>query len=186
MNHSAITSHILQSTSFIRNHVSEGAIAVLHLGEEQTAIAFGDTIDQDEVLVLSLGTSGIAQEYFNDRLPTPLALERAIQQVEDEIATAYKVGGKHFRLFTTDTAIGEIAVQAGLKEIGGTVSLNIAAVEGVFGRLVAAAEGQPISYAKIPTDGEFAARVLILRELMHHLRFPDVTYVGTKHEAAWR
>jgi hypothetical protein len=47
----------------------------------------------------------------------------------------------------------------------------VEAVERLFDLLAALSLGRPASSAGIPADGVFAARLLILRELMHHLGF---------------
>ena len=48
------------------------------------------------------------------------------------------------------------------------VWLDTDAVERLFNRLVARAEGRPASQDALPVDGPSAARLLIVRELLHH------------------
>jgi hypothetical protein len=96
--------------------------------------------------------------------------------IEDALAAARGIGAGRPMLFTADAAIGELDGPAGA---GGNpqATLTLEAVERVFDRLASVALGKPAAQEGIPTDGEFAARVLILREFMHHLDFASITVV---------
>jgi len=48
-------------------------------------------------------------------------------------------------------------------------------MEQLFSRLAAIVSGRPASTDVLPTDNKFAATLLVLREVMHHLGFMDVT-----------
>ena len=49
-------------------------------------------------------------------------------------------------------------------------------VERLFDLLAALSQGRPASSAGIPDSPEFAARLLVLREFMHHLGFAEVRW----------
>jgi hypothetical protein len=51
-------------------------------------------------------------------------------------------------------------------------------VERVFNRLAAVAQGRPAAHEGLPEDPAFAARLLVLRELMHHMPFAAVTLLS--------
>jgi hypothetical protein len=82
-------------------------------------------------------------------------------------------------LFTTDTAVREIAHLAGVPGRPELI-LSLESVERLFDLLAALSFGRPASSAGIPSDPTFAATLLILREFMHHLKF---TLISFKAEA---
>lgn len=149
----------------------------MHLSSEQMALAFGSSVEAEDSWVFSLGTQGVSETYFKHDLPSAHELELAIAAIEDEISRFGALNGSRFRLFTSDPIIHEILIQAGVSDESDFPSLHITAVEQLFGRLASVAEGQPLSYAKIPTNREFSAALVILRELMHHLHFSEIRYL---------
>ena len=130
---------------------------LLHIGAERTTIADA---------TLALGWQSIARDQFKHDPASPLELENAIAAVEDEVARAHKEIAKGAVLLTGDSTIREIAVAAGVPR-GAEMTLAREAVEQAFERLASRAPG-------LPRGGEFAATLLILRELMHHLDFASI------------
>lgn len=104
-------------------------------------------------------------------------MEHAITSVEDEIAQtpAELLAGSN--LFTTDTAIHEVALVAGLAHQPAML-LNIAEVERIFDRLTYVVEGRPAPSEGLPESSEFSTTLLILREFMHHQGFSSITVVS--------
>jgi hypothetical protein len=143
---------------------------VLRLGEFETTLASARRTD-----VLTVGWRRTADDWFVRRsgVPTAAELEQAIMAVEDEIARVARRGDASSPLVSDDTALVELARLAG---VGGALPLrvDVAAVENIFERLARVAQGGPLAASGLP-DGEagraFAARLLIVRELMHHLGF---------------
>lgn len=159
-----------------RQHLPDGeALAVLHLAAEETLLALGRGANADALIALSFGPGSLARQWFKRSPPAPLDLENAIAVVEDEIAQNSKgIDEQRVRLASGDSVIEGFARLAGLAETEGPRIMSREALERLFGRLASVAEGQPASYADIPDDNEFAAALLILRELMHHLRFHEI------------
>lgn len=151
-------------------------IAVLLMDPAQMAIALGESAVPEKTWVLDLRINGLADRYFNNGVPTPFELENAIVMVEDEIAMARDLNGSASRLYTMSREVRAIARHAGLAEQE-TIVMSLGAVENTFGRLAAVAEGQPLASAGIPTEEALMAALLILRELMHHLRFGEIACV---------
>ncbi|UUZ62650.1 hypothetical protein LP417_22280 [Polaromonas sp. P1-6] len=152
-------------------------ITVLHIGEEQTAVATGSTSEPDAVLVLYIGAKRTAADFFKHAPPTSAELENAIMVVEDEVSRLRNVRATASTLFTSDAAIREIALVAGVPGQSELV-LTLDAVEQTFERLAALALGRPASSAGIPANAAFAATLLILREFMHHVQFASVTVIA--------
>jgi exopolyphosphatase/pppGpp-phosphohydrolase len=157
----------------IKRGLPEGTpIAVLHIDEQQTAVASGTGAEPDAVLLLSIGSTRTAADFFKHTPPTPGELENAIMQVEDEVTRARAITAAGSTLFSADAAVREIALVAGLAE---QPVLALEAVERTFDQLAAVVLGRPAGSAGIPASAAFAARLLILREFMHHLQFAAVT-----------
>lgn len=155
------------------------AITVLHIGEEQTAVATGNTPEPDAVFVLNIGAKRTAADFFKHTPPTPAELENAIMVVEDEVSRLRNVTTTASTLFTSDAAIREIALVAGVPGQSERI-LTLDAVEQTAERLAALALGRPASSAGIPANAAFAATLLILREFMHHLQFSAITVTACR------
>lgn len=157
-------------------HTPDGqALAILHLTGGETLLALGRGANADALIAFSFGAGGLARRMFKRSPPAPLDLENAIAVVEDEIAQKSKgIDGQRFRLISSDSVVERFARLAGIAETENPRIMSREALERLFGRLASVAEGQPASYADIPEDSEFAAALLILRELMHHLRFHEI------------
>lgn len=159
----------------LRHSLSEATpITVLHIGEEQTALASGAGAEPDAVLLLAMGSRKTAADFFKHTPPTPGEMEAAIMFVEDEVTRARSAVAGNPTLVTADTAIREIAQIAGVPDAP-TLLLSLEAVERLFDLLAALSSGRPASSAGIPDHPAFAATLLILRELMHHLSFTSIS-----------
>ena len=100
------------------------------------------------------------------RDPSPLGLENAIALIEDELARQHGSLIKGAAPMTRDATIRDIALAAGVPA-SAEMTLAIEAVEQMFQRLAARAPG-------LPVGREFAGKLVILRELMHHLEFASI------------
>jgi exopolyphosphatase/pppGpp-phosphohydrolase len=150
-------------------------VTVLHIGAGQTVFATGTDRDPAVLLVLAIGSSKTAVDQFRHDPPTPIEMENGIMVVEDEVTRARdSVIGSG--LFTMDGAIREIALIAGVREAA-EMTLNLEAVEQTFDRFSGMVLGRPAASEGLPAGGAFAATLLILRELMHHLKFSSITFV---------
>ncbi len=156
-----------------------GSTTLLHIGAENTGIAIGYGAKMQAQLVLAIGSSTTARAHFTHRPPTPLEFENAIASVEDELMRARQFVPEGSTLCTTDQTLREIAMLAGA-DPEPVVRLPLESLERVFNRLTAIAEGRPASQDTLPADNEFAATLLIVREFMHHLRFPSLVIADVK------
>lgn len=154
-----------------------GAVTVLHIGAEHTAIATGQGSEASAVLVLDIGAQKTARQFFKRSPPTPLEMENAIATVEDEVMCAVPVLAPGSALLCSDAVVRDIALLAGVAP-GEAMMMPLDAMERVFERLAAVAEGRPAVREGLPQGTDFAAALLILRECMHHLRFASVGVVG--------
>ena len=104
-----------------------GSLAVLHIGDEQTGLAVGDSLDAPATLTMAIGAQRTAREFFKRAVPTPLELENAIATVEDEVMRARALVQARPRLYTMDPAIRSIAIVSGVTE-GAAMELSIEAL----------------------------------------------------------
>jgi exopolyphosphatase/pppGpp-phosphohydrolase len=149
----------------------QAAIVVLHMGDQHCGMAVGSGAQPEHLKLLPLGTQRTAREQFKATPPTPLAMENAIQLVEDVVMPLRALIPREALLFGTDAAVREIAQLSGAAP-GSPLSLE--AMERSFNRLTAVVEGSPAAHQGLPASNEFAAALLILREFMHHLQFAQI------------
>ncbi len=147
-------------------HAARVPLVWLHLGADTLwLLRTGDAAGLDS-MALDLGTDSTARLFFRSDLPQPVELERAIDHVEDELMRALSWSGGSATLAT------EHALVRGLAQTEAALSLE--SVETLFQRLASGALGDPSALKGMPSGREAAATLLILRELMHHLKFNQV------------
>ncbi|QYY34929.1 hypothetical protein [Ruficoccus sp. ZRK36] len=124
---------------------------------------------------LPLGFGQLARQFFGEFPPTYAQIDHAIQYTEDELATIEHAFDGESSLTTDDERARQIARLAfDTVERDGQLILPREELESVFNRLADIVKGLPASQDVIPTETEFAAYLLILREITHHLAFDEV------------
>jgi exopolyphosphatase/pppGpp-phosphohydrolase len=170
----SVTETLPQSYAAARQHLAvDSCIVVLHIGAERSGIAVGLGSLADLVKMLPMGFERTARERFKTTPPTPLAMEYAIQAVEDVVMPLRAVIPREAHLFSADTNLRDIALLAGVAPAA-SVCLTLDAIERLFNRLSAVVEGSPAEHQGVPESNGFAAALLILREFMHHLQFAQI------------
>ncbi|WP_145583561.1 hypothetical protein [Yersinia thracica] len=149
-------------------------ITLLSIGHESTTVITDNSDIIFSEQLLTVGSNHVALSYFKHNPPTADEMETAIMVVEDEVIRISSAVNKTSQLITTDHYIAEIAQLAGLP-MQAEIVMSLESVERLFDRLAAVMMGRPAASEGIPADNEFAARLLILREFMHHLQFPSIT-----------
>lgn len=162
----------------IRQNRSLGhAVTILHVGDDYSFIAQGtDDLKPDNLWVFDIGTEKTAREFFKHNPPTPVEVENAIQVVEDEVMPLHKLLVLGSDLYTTDAGIREIAQLTVYREGEQGILLARADMENVFNRLAAIISCRPASQDILSVTNSYAATLLILREVMHHLGFVSITF----------
>lgn len=133
----------------------------LHLDENVLSLESGT-----RKLELAAGTAQITTRHFQDQPPSPGELEAAIQTIEDALMACGDLVDTH-TLVSSDAWLLQLARFAGCSP----ERIDRDQVETCFNRLAALSEGHPLTQDPLPDDPQFPARLLILRELMHHLDF---------------
>jgi hypothetical protein len=151
-------------------------LTVLHMADEYSFIAQGrDTVKPEKLWVFDIGTEKTAGDFFKHNPPTPADVENAIQVVEDEVMPLHRLLISTSDLYTLDESVYEIAKLTAFTGSEQKIILSRPDMEQVFNRLAAIISGRPASQDILPTTNSFAATLLILREVMHHLGFMNIT-----------
>ena len=151
-------------------------ITILEILDSQTI--FHSAENDKEIQVLNIGYKSIADKYFRTFPPTADEVEYAIMEVEDTIMPARKLLPEGNTLIMTGEMVTLIASLTSVESIENKVILKRESVEQVFNRMAAIINGLPASQDILPADTYFAAYLLILREVLHHLGYPAVYIVN--------
>ena len=158
---------------------------LLQFAEARTHVHSLPGSDGAVQLDLAVGVGALAADVLRHTPPSPLEIEQAIEIVEEAVMPAHALLPKAMQLICTDPQLGklsskELSAQYESQFVANaTVQwLGIDAVEQLFNRMVARAEGRPASQDEINVDGASAARLVIVREILHHWRLEGL-YVTT-------
>jgi len=161
-----------------RARVARGVpVTYLQIGSESTFLLAGTDESPALVVELSLGSKRTARRFFAHAPPTGAELERAIAWIEEELMRADRRIRGSGQVFTGAEALRDILRFAGVAAQP-QASLDVETVERTFNRLAAVALGRPSAREGVPSSASFAATLLILRELMHHLQYGRIVVLG--------
>jgi hypothetical protein len=152
-------------------------VMLLSIEPEVTRFVFGRQGVPEGSIVLHLGAGTVVREAFKEEFPDESRLETAIAAVEDELMKGWPLPAEPRRLSVVDASLFDVAQASGYRPQP-QIELDLQAVEGLFGRLAAISYGSPAVQQGLPRDAAFAARLLILREVLHHLRFDGVVLLA--------
>lgn len=145
-------------------------VAVLHVGDEMSSLIVSGSSDSELTFNFPIGLQKLVREILKHSPPTPAELELAIAVIEDEVMKIHKSLPAYASLETTEACMWDL-VSAIRPNEQNRCQVSIEEVEQLFDLLAALSMGRPASIAGIPGDANFAAALLMLRELMHHLNF---------------
>ncbi|WP_174873258.1 hypothetical protein [Vogesella oryzae] len=149
-----------------------GAITVLQLTDGHCGFASGHAIEPDSSSLLPLGCRQVAA-LFRHAPPTGMEIERAIMLVEDTLAPVRPTLAAGSQLYCADAGVRTLAAHAGVSG-DGELWLSTEQLEYTFGRFAEVVQGRPAAMEGLPVDADFAAELLIVRELTHHLGFAGI------------
>ena len=146
----------------------------LYIDLEQTVLTQWN-IDDDtkREFRFQIGSKSIAERCFLQYPPTPYEAENAILIIEDEIMPVAKKILHDYPLFTSDKEWMEAVDSVNMNRVE---KLTREEIEMLFNRLSAIITGRPVSSDNLPEDTRFAAKMFILREIMHHFNFPEINF----------
>lgn len=146
-----------------------GGLPMLTFDTDRTVLADGQRGD----VSLSVSPHTLAARHWPQGWPTPFQLERAIDDVESAIEQTKLRHADRGALWATTSVQ---TLMPGLLTPHAVTSRD--AVEVAFSRLAAAAHTPARHAGADVLDGEGAAALLILREVMHHLGFQVLVATG--------
>ena len=146
----------------------DGLVLTLRFQELVAQIQSGPKADLAVNLSVPLSVDALAREVLRHAPPRPLEIEHAIELVEDAVMPARAQLPAAFTLQTDDALLRAMALQGAESASEEPIWLSTDAAEHLFNRLVARAEGRPASQDALPVDPASAARLIALREMVHH------------------
>ena len=167
-----------QATWAQARHELGGTITALEFGDTVSGVVTGVPSKPARVIRLQLGVGALARKYFHAPRPGEIAVEAAIAEVEEAIMPLRLLVPANARCVTGDRCVARIAVVLGVMP-SSWVTLTTDAVEDAFNRWVSIALGRPATQDALPTNAEFAASLLMLREWLHHLSFAGILLAPT-------
>jgi hypothetical protein len=155
---------------------SASSILRLHIGERDTTVALQPPGASEQRWVLPIGLAVLWSAPDRSEGPSPLAIENAIQVVEDELQRLHHHVPAGARLVVMPDGLAPL--QRG-GAIHGLVNetIALAVVEAEYQQLAARSQGAPSARGTGFDQPTGDALVLILRECLHHLGF-DAVHLG--------
>jgi exopolyphosphatase/pppGpp-phosphohydrolase len=148
-------------------------VVTLHVGDEKFSLVSGGSQDDTWLIEVPVGLQKLVREVLRHSPPTPIELESAISLIEDELMKVHRLLPTNASLETMDACMWDV-----VSLINPTAQnerlVTLEEVEQLFDLLAALSSGRTASIAGIPSDAYFAAALLLLREMMHHLNFKSV------------
>ena len=136
---------------------------------------FKDVENSSESTSLNIGSQLVSDRFFSDFPPTYDDIDHAINFTEELLAKIQHLYDAESVLYTSDIMSKEIARLAfNTSRERSLISLSRIELEHVFNRLADIVKGLPPAQDVLPHNNEFAAYLLILREVMHHLQFDRI------------
>ncbi|WP_297095482.1 hypothetical protein [uncultured Draconibacterium sp.] len=122
--------------------------------------------------ILTLGEQLIADRFFSEFPPTNDEIDHAINFTEETLAPIQHLFDAETDLYSSDSMAIEIAQLAfNTAKEEQQINVPVIELENVFYRLSEIVNGLPASQDVLPDSNQFAAYLLIIREVMHHLGF---------------
>jgi hypothetical protein len=127
---------------------------------------------KDEIS-LSIGYEIVASKYFKHEIPSVDEIDYAINNIEDELMSNKLLINQNSELVCADKMLREILKQ----DFGSKSSYSRTEVETLFSKYAAVSMGEPLSRYNLNLSRDVFAKILLLREIMHHLFFEKINMV---------
>lgn len=143
------------------------------ISEHQTD--FNSSENQSLSRSIAVGYATVVKQFFQAYPPNYDDVDAAINYIEEAVINLEGQFDDYRTAFTSDTfayTIAKLAFQTTMED--GFIRIPRTELENVFSRFAAISAGLPASQDVLPPSVEFAAYLLILREIVHHLDFEEV------------
>lgn len=163
----------MENLELILNHLSSEnskSIRILSIEKEVLRFQYVKEMKTAKEIVLKAGYQYISSAFYKHEIPTESEIEYAINHIEDELMSTKELLNNNETLVCTDNDLIELLRKNNeLRELYS--SRNI---EDIFGKYANLAMGEPISRSGLLTTKDDFAMILVLREIMHHLKFKEI------------
>jgi hypothetical protein len=145
-------------------------IRIVSIGKEELRFLYLDGEKQSKEVLLKAGYEYISKTFYKHDIPTEAEVEYAINFIEDELMSEKSLLNNNERFLCLDQAVLEILQKNNeSKELYSSRD-----IENIFSGYARLSMGEPISRSGLQTTREDFAIILILREIMHHLKFKEI------------
>lgn len=155
-------------------HQDTTILSLLNIQSDKTLLVTKDKELNTIIIDLSLGTDTIGA-IFKTEPPAPEEIEEAINIIEDELMLAVQVLRPDTELCSKDVFMKTVSNFAYTSSSSN--NLSRVAMEALFTRFAVISMGRSPQTDVIPVDAVFSANMLILREIMHHLKFEKIQVI---------
>jgi hypothetical protein len=157
----------------IRNRLGDenpGDIRVLCIEKEALRFQYVNENGLTNEIVLKAGYASISSRFYKHEIPTESEIEYAINFIEDELMSTRELLNRDEKLVCFDNILVELLQKnKAMKE-----QYTTGDIEAIFSRYANLSMGEPLSRNGLqPTTDDFAV-ILVLREVMHHLKFKQI------------
>ncbi len=144
----------------------------VNIQEQQSVFSINET----EYVSVPVGFQTLSAQCFSNFPPTYDEVDAAINITEEALQKVQGIFTEFNMVRSSDTQLQSILDLAfNVKtETDGSRYVATIEIEQVFERLSNIIKGLPASQDVIPASNEFAAYLLILREILHHLKMKGV------------
>lgn len=149
----------------------------LRLQDDALHLAVTRQSEPTQTHALPLGVAALVQTQLRDAPPTALEVENAIAVIEDAVMPLHRLLPPGARLESDDGPMRELALVCGVPPSEPMV-WTLEALESSFNLLASVVMGSPAAQAGVPLDAASVARLLVLRECLHHWGFDALVFLG--------
>ncbi len=150
-------------------------IRYMKLGEETLIFQYFEDHNLVREISLEAGFKYLTDTFFKKDFPTEIETEYAINYIEDELMKYKELANNDENLVFTHEKFLSILGKNGYEK--NIYSHNN--IESIFSKYASIVMGEPLSRLNIELNNEDYAIVLLLREIMYHLKFEEVTIVNS-------
>lgn len=149
-------------------------IRFINLNKENLSFDYLQDNTLNKVIELRVGYQYLSDKFFKNNIPTESETEYAINYIEDELMKNKDlINNKEHLVFTHEKFINILRKNGFDKNIH---SRN--EIEALFSKYASVVMGEPLLRSNIGITREDYAIVLLLREIMHHLKFEEISLVN--------
>lgn len=156
--------------NILKNYAIDKKLRYLEIGIENVRFTFVENTENKKEKDINIGYKKVAESFFKSEIPNESEVENAINYIEDEIMKDKEIVSKNEELISGDKDLREIL--GGNKE-----SYLREEVEEIFTKYALLSMGQSPVYNKIKVKRDNYAKLLVLREIMHHLNFKNIVLI---------